>query len=105
MLPNIENHFSNYFPLHNQTLKFYFPFGNSLSPAFILHSKFDLQWTKRSLSVQSKGIEFGSCLQIYLPKRRIQHVMILMIGVSLKFHQRILYISQLISQIFIQYFI
>ena len=55
--------------------------------------------------IQSKGTEFGSCLQIYLPKRRIQHVIILMIIVSLKFHQPIQYISQLISQIFIQYFI
>ena len=50
MLPNTENHFPDYFPLHNQTLEFYFLYGNSLSPTFILHSEFDLQWTKCTLS-------------------------------------------------------
>ena len=50
MLPNTENHFPDYFPLHNQTLEFYFLYGNSLSPTFILHSEFDLRWTKCTLS-------------------------------------------------------
>ena len=50
MLLNIENRFLDYFPLQNQTPKLYFPYRNSLSPTFILHSKFDLHWTKNSLN-------------------------------------------------------
>ena len=53
MLPNTVNHFLDYFPLQNQTLGFHFPYGNSLSPAFILHSEFNLDRTKRSLSYKS----------------------------------------------------
>ena len=51
MLPNIGNRFLDYFPLQNQTPGFHFPYGNLLFPAFILHSEFDLHWTKRSFNV------------------------------------------------------
>ena len=51
MLPNTENRFPDYFLLQSQTPGFHFPYENSFSPAFILHSKFDLHQTKRSLTL------------------------------------------------------
>ena len=50
MLPNTRNRFSDYFSLQNQTPEFYFPYGNSFTLAFILHSEFDLHRTKCSLT-------------------------------------------------------
>ena len=44
-----ENRFLEYFLLQNQTPGFHFPYRNSLSPTFILHSEFDLHRTKCSL--------------------------------------------------------
>ena len=56
MLPNTENRFPDYFPLQNQTPGFQFPYGNSFSPAFILHSEFNLHRAKCSLSLSLKGV-------------------------------------------------
>ena len=56
MLPNTENRSSDYFPLQNQTPGFHFPYGNSFSPAFILHSEFNLHRAKCSLSLSLKGV-------------------------------------------------
>ena len=56
MLPNTKNCFPNYFPLQNQTLGFHFPYENSFSPTFILHSEFDLHRAKRSIRLQIHSI-------------------------------------------------
>jgi len=37
MLQNTRNRFSDYFLLQNQTPGFYFLYGNSFAPTFILH--------------------------------------------------------------------
>ena len=50
MLLNTINRFSDYFSLQNQTPGFHIPYENSFTPAFILHSEFNLHRTKRSLN-------------------------------------------------------